>query len=289
MRARLSLIVGILPLILGSPVPAEDCNPSDPTLLKPDLVALPPSRVRVLQRGTTRRVIFATKIANLGKGPLIIHGKTINTPSGPITQATQIIKRSDGSECGYMAGSFEFHVSHNHFHLNDFSSYELHADAPLSGRLVAKSDKISFCVADIEPVRGMETQRQVLAQCGTQEGIQGISVGWADVYDNYLPEQWVDVAPDVAPGAYFLTNVADPDDLLLEENESRESNAGSVSISVPAVIGASTGQPTPTATTAATGPTPTRTSVARPPRPPRAARPPHPIRPQRPPRPTPIR
>jgi len=292
MKIRSFVACALLPLALVGRGQAEVCDVNDPTLLKPDLVALPPSRVRVLQRGTTRRVIFATKIANLGKGPLIIQGKTINTPSGPVTEATQVIKRSNGGECDYPAGTFEFHVSHNHFHLNDFSSYEIYKGTPLVGSPVAKSDKISFCVADIEMVRGNNSQRQVLAQCGTQEGVQGISVGWADVYDNYLPEQWVDVDPSVPAGAYFLTNVADPDNLLLEENESHESNAGSVSVSIPALIGAATG-PLPTATATSAVPSPTvpgvRTPVTRPTRLPRPGRMDRPVRPDRAPRPTPIR
>lgn len=287
MRFRVVVIGALLGLVmpmLGATVAlAEECNPNDPTLLKPDLIALPPSRVRVLQRTGLRRVVFATKIGNVGKGPLIIQGKTVNTPSGAVTQATQIIRRSNGTECSYPSGSFEFHASHNHFHLNDFSSYELHKGAPLTGELAAKADKISFCIADLEALRGVDTPRQVLGQCGTQEGVQGISVGWADVYDNYLPEQWIDIPADLPPGSYFLSNTADPDDLLLEEKEDRESNSGSVSVSIPSLIGAPA-IPTPTATTG-NGPPPTATSS----RPTRPARPPMMNRPPRPPRPTPIR
>jgi len=282
------VVMGVLvmgPLFLANPVRAELCDVNDPRLLKPDLIALPPSRVRVLQRSGVRRVIFATKIGNVGKGPLIIHGNTVNTPSGPVTQATQVIRRNDGSECDYPSGSFEFHASHNHFHLNDFSTYELRSGAPLTGPLVAKADKVSFCIADLEALRGTNTQRQVLAQCGVQEGVQGLSVGWADVYDNYLPEQWVDVPADVPAGYYFLSNVADPDDLLLEENEGIEANTGTSSVSVPIVIGGAGVPPTATATLGSAQPTPTATvrGPVRPPRPPRPPRAPRPARP------TPIR
>jgi hypothetical protein len=50
------------------------------------------------------------------------------------------------------------------------------------------------------------------------EGVNGISVGWADLYNWYLPDQYVDVSL-VDDGWYLLETVADPANTLVEKNE----------------------------------------------------------------------
>jgi len=246
----------LLPLAFVAQAFADECDPNDPTLLKPDLVAMTPARVRVLQRGADRKIIFTTTIANVGKGPLVMQGSTVQTASGPVTQATQVISRTDGTTCTHVAGFFEFHQTHNHWHINDFASYELRKDDPFTGPIAAKSDKVSFCLIDITQLRGFNGPRQVFANCTSQNSTQGISVGFADVYDNFLPEQWIDLDQDpanpVPAGSYFLVNVADPDDLIMETDDSPEDSSGIVSVSVPPLVG------------------------SRSPRPPRPPHPPHP-------------
>jgi hypothetical protein len=264
MRVRDLLVAGVLILGLTSSVRAAECNPNDPNLLPPNLVAQPPSKVRALQRSGDRKIIFTTTVGNVGKGPLILTGQTVQTPSGPVTQATQQVWRKDGTTCDHVAGYFEFHPSHNHWHVNDFASYELRKDDPFTGQLVAKSDKVSFCLIDVTELRGYTGPHQVFADCTNQEGTQGISVGFADVYDNFLPDQWIDLDSDpqhpVPAGQYFLVNVADPDSLILEVDNNPRDRSGVVSVSVPALIGTGGGGGTPS---------------------------PHPPHPQRPPRPGP--
>lgn len=298
---------------LQFPAFGEPCNPNDPRLLKPDLKALPPVRARVVERQGVRRLYFTTKIANLGQGPLIVEGKTVDTPAGPVTKANQILRRSDGSTCTHDAGTFEFHKSHNHFHVNDFAEYQLRKDDPFTGPIVARAAKVSFCLIDIEPLRAPFPQRQVVANCGVQEGVQGISPGWADVYDDFYPDQFIELDlcrtdGGVPPGQYYLLNVANPSGVLLEESDDLASNAGVISITVPARVGNMSPSvpglcptpptavpPAPATTPPGVGPTKTPTPVptftptptvrgpirkarrprpTRPPRPPRAPRPP---------------
>lgn len=305
MRGVIRTAIGTLGLglFLGSfhlPAFAEPCDPNDPRLLKPDLKALPPVRARVVERQGVRRLYFTTKIANVGQGPLIVEGKTVNTPGGPVTKATQILRRTDGTTCTHDAGTFEFHKSHNHFHVNDFAEYQLRKDDPYTGPIVARAAKVSFCLIDIEPLRAPFPQRQVFANCGVQEGVQGISPGWADVYDDFYPDQLIELDlcrtdGGVPPGQYYLLNVANPDRVLLEESDDLVSNAGVISITVPARVGnmpprvpglcptaptapsstptgiVPTRTPTPVPTFT---PTPTSRRPSRQPRPPRPPRPP---------------
>ena len=45
-----------------------------------------------------------------------------------------------------------------------------------------------------------------------------MSVGWADVYNWFLPDQYIEVS-GVPDGYYLLETVADADQLVLETNE----------------------------------------------------------------------
>ncbi|MFQ5667091.1 MAG: lysyl oxidase family protein [Candidatus Binatia bacterium] len=202
------------------------CQRDDPDLLLPDLVADKPTSVRNIFQGGRRVVVFTTAAANVGDGPLVIQGQTVSTPERVFTLGYQIIWKRDGSKCARAAGEFIFHPSHQHFHFDDFYGYELRADDPLTGPMVAKGAKASFCLLDIENIRGFRPDdfpRQVTNRtCDSQEGTQGISVGWKDVYERFVPGQFISLDLDdgtqVPVGSYFLLNVVDPDHLLWEKN-----------------------------------------------------------------------
>ncbi|HVM97920.1 MAG TPA: lysyl oxidase family protein [Candidatus Acidoferrales bacterium] len=300
MRFGHILVAGLLALTLSHTVLAQECDPNDPTLVKPDLQALAPRRVRVVQRDGARTLYFSTVIANLGLGPFEVVGKTVDTATGPVTMGTQVISRSDGSTCTHPAGDFTYHPSHHHFHINDFAVYQLRQyvnDDPFAGPVVAESSKISFCLTDVEPQRGFPGVRQVFANCGVQEGVQGISSGWADVYDDFYPEQNIELDigrtdGGVPAGTYYLVNTADPDNLFWEDDENLRDNSSWQVVSVPGLIAQATPPPTstpaaPTSTPANVTPTPTiappPTNTPRPPRP-TIARAPRPTRAPRPPR-----
>jgi hypothetical protein len=101
---------------------------------------------------------------------------------------------------------FEWSPCHGHHHVKSYAKYELR-DA--SGTVVV-GRKQSFCLHDvqaIEPVTG----------AGYDCGFQGISAGWADVYNRNIPCQWID-ATDLAPGTYTL-NVEVNAARVLEESD----------------------------------------------------------------------
>src|SRR5207248_6669790 len=54
---------------------------------------------------------------------------------------------------------------------------------------------------------------------------QGITKGWKDVYEWYLPHQYIEVT-GLSDGIYILETIADPDNLLLESNKAN--NCGSI-------------------------------------------------------------
>jgi hypothetical protein len=102
--------------------------------------------------------------------------------------------------------AFELSPCHGHYHLHGFSEYELLDQA---GRVVVAGHKQSYCVRDDEALPGTTTPGDHDCQN------QGLSRGWADVYDASLPCQWIDVT-DVPPGAYVLRVRLNPDHVFAE-------------------------------------------------------------------------
>ena len=213
------------------------CDPNDTTLLEPDMIGITPTNIRLVQRYNHRLLYFSSRYGNTGQGPLILHGHTVQGPDGgQVTQATQEIWRSDGSSCGHVAGFFVYHPTHRHFHFQDFAAYQLRKDDPYTGEVMVQAAKVSFCLIDLERLPGYNNNPQLVNDCLNAEGTEGISVGFADVYDSFLPGQFIDLDADpdhpVPGGSYYLVNVVNPKGLVWENDPNN--NVGIASVNVPA-------------------------------------------------------
>ncbi len=261
------------------------CAAGDPRLLLPDLVPDAPTKDRTNRRNGRRIQEFTTAVGNVGDGPLLVEGKTIDTPDGEMTAAWQLIERRGTGRCARFAGTFTYHPTHLHWHFERFVSYELRADDPHIGRFVAEGSKASFCLLDLDIVDGfpggVPPRQTNQMTCESSEGIQAISVGWKDVYDRTLDEQFIELDgnPPVPAGSYYLVNAVDPDGMLWEKDVSNNVSFVRTTILLeapPNPIATPTRVPTPIMT-----PRPGGNDNIRP------GRPPRPNRPSRPPRATP--
>ena len=161
---------------------------------------------------------------NMGAGPMELNGGAVN-PDGS-QQVYQRVYASDGSSKKFLAGNFIYHAQHSHVHFNDFTDYNLRAvtsaDAtgePGAGTLAATSEKVSFCLLDSVSYDLSLPGAPLSAQNVTCSNVkQGISVGWADLYDKTLFGQWIDIT-DVPSGRYWLEVVIDPLNRIAESNE----------------------------------------------------------------------
>lgn len=100
---------------------------------------------------------------------------------------------------GVSNDQFVWSPCHMHHHAVDFAVYELR-DA---NGVVIGGHKQAFCLQDIRQVR------PGWASHGFDCFRQGISAGWADVYERTLPCQWIDVT-NVTPGTYTLVVRVNP-------------------------------------------------------------------------------
>lgn len=177
---------------------------------------------------------FSNGVANVGKGRMELRGGEVQ---GDGQKVYQRIYNSNGSYLTRLAGTFTYHPQHHHTHFNGFAHYKLREieGSEGVGPIVAEADKTSFCLVDESVYNShlpnfRRTRRYT--SCGTQ--VQGISVGWVDVYNRSLYGQWIDVT-DVPSGEYWLESTADPDNRITESNESNNTTRVRVSIEQPSV------------------------------------------------------
>lgn len=78
--------------------------------------------------------------------------------------------------------------AHGHWHLKNFNTYKL---VDSFGKNAIPSLKQAFCVLDMIPPRGKEEAEARFTNCRNETDIQGISAGWADVYRNTVPCQYI--------------------------------------------------------------------------------------------------
>ena len=200
-------------------------NDSDSPDFLPDLVPLTDDMVAnsymdVSQMPGRALLRFPTTIANAGDGPLEIWG---GSDSGATQRVFQRVYQDGGDSRDRLAGNFVFHPSHGHVHLEGFAIFSLRSsnEDGTPGPIVASGGKTSFCLLDISHPFPEATADASLAsgRGGSDcENVQGINVGYADVYGADLPDQWIDIT-ELPDGEYFLEIETDPDNNLLETDD----------------------------------------------------------------------
>jgi hypothetical protein len=195
---------------------------------------------------------FDQVMRNRGKGPLELRFDRVTGDFGD-EDAVQRVYSSDGTFDDRPAGQVEWHAVHSHYHFKGFAQSDLWLTDG-AGHLVgtapaAVGDKVSFCVSDTDlidwglkgdgplsyPAPDCLEPKQVI---GTTEFFSyGMTPGWADRYNWYLPGQMINTR-GLADGTYVLFTTVDPETKLVESDETN--NCGSV---VVRLTGLATAQP----------------------------------------------
>lgn len=156
--------------------------------------------------GYRRLLRFDTVIMNRGGGDLVVGDRS--DPNNPY------------------ADYFVFHECHGHYHIENFSIYEL---LTLDGRTVVAGTKQGFCFEDnFKYEDGGKSS-------GYDCGYQGITVGWGDWYYKQLVGQWIDIT-GVPEGDYIVRvtiNLGERRKPIFDEGENRYGNVVEVRIHVP--------------------------------------------------------
>jgi len=239
------ITVAVLAAVLMGSVAAASAGTANAAVgddLLPDLRTLRPAELYVSGSGTELRL--SNTVANRGVGPLEIFPEQTAggdcDGDGDVENDREAFQRvyqdsADAASIGFfdyhfdtestfrIVGCMIFHPAHNHWHFEDFAYYALR---DTSGHVVARSTKVSFCIADgskvFPRIPGSFAYSVYPVPSGTctATSTEGLSVGWADTYTAATQGQSIDLA-DVPAGTYCLVSRADRHDLL---RESRNNN-----------------------------------------------------------------
>ncbi len=163
---------------------------------------------------------FSNTTANIGLGRLHLIG--IYPPLEDGSQLVmQRVFRDDDTYWDDTAGAFLYHPTHSHTHFENWCAYRLRELLPGDGvgAVVAEGAKTSFCILDLGVYSSSLpnfNSSPYYTDCGS--GVQGLSVGWLDLYSKSLPGQNIDIT-DVPDGEYWLESEADPLNNVIESNE----------------------------------------------------------------------
>ena len=217
-----------------------DCDIEDvDDLLLPDLVSYQHdysvAEVVATPDGTEFFALrFAGFVTNLGDGPLDLRGNPQLADDADLTShdVWQRALTIDGDWVNLTKPPIDFEVDdgHDHFHVMGIVEYSLW---DTSGTVeISSGAKIGFCLIDVmerpdlHANPGPKRHEQwdpdnYYCQSGRPRAKilhMGISEGWQDIYSFSETFQWIDVS-DVQPGYYRIGQRADPDNVIVESDE----------------------------------------------------------------------
>lgn len=178
---------------------------------------------------------FSTDVMNIGKGPLDMTGVRASTQD-PELKVTQNILQADGTQRKVNTTAvmrYSAADEHDHFHVQEYERYQLR---PIGESAWRGSHKEGFCLRDDANLAGKHESRYVDLDCGEDEKDtalqvgEGQSEGWVDVYDWYLPGQYVELAGLSLPGDFCVAADVDPQQHLTEETRNNNSTSALVHI-----------------------------------------------------------
>jgi len=195
-----------------------DIRPVASTLEDNDLVKDPHSGNILLR--------FAGGIGNYGAGTLEVYGKRdVVDRDNNTMPAYQRVYNADGSYIDRPVGMLIYHPLHHHYHFVGSATYSL--IDPSNGNEVVKSEKQTFCLADVTIVDTTVpnyTQTPKYNSCAHSQVatsvLMGVSPGWEDVYGKDLVGQAFNVTDLMhqPPKTYILQQTTNPEGLLLDAN-----------------------------------------------------------------------
>ena len=120
------------------------------------------------------------------------------------------------------AGWFVYSDCHKHYHIRDFSNYQL---LNLDGTVAAQGHKQAFCLEDL--LKYSNDNKSSGYVCANQ----GITSGWADWYFKQLSGQWIDITG--VPEGDYVVHVEINYAKTFPEGKNRYSNVIETTIHVP--------------------------------------------------------
>lgn len=164
-----------------------------------------------------KAIRMSTVSINRGPGRLELRGGEV---VGTQQRVYQRVYRDNGTTYDREAGWFVYHPAHGHIHFEDWTVFRLREMTPEGGvgPVIRTGAKTSFCILELDTwdssLPGYNTSPSY-SSCGQ---VQGLRPGRADIYSSSLNGQYIEIV-GVPDGIYWLEGEIDPDNLVLEADE----------------------------------------------------------------------
>ena len=232
-RTKRAALIALL-MALGAPT-ALPATAADGGVRRDQLPNLVPHAVSDISIGTIDEgpapaIRFDASIENSGDYAFELVGRPEGYLGGNDTSAEQCVAWAGPRACSARrsVGTLTYHAAHGHYHFDDFALYELRRFKK-NGQpnmrpkgLVVKSDKVSFCLQDVQRGEGAGAAYAapwpLYYACLAGMGVQGISPGWIDIYGPRLTGQQIPLA-GVPDGTYALVIHTDPGRRVFETDD----------------------------------------------------------------------
>ena len=237
MPRRLVFLLSLVALIVVSTAAATGSLAAKPgpapTGLYPDLRAVVPQQVQLVNQQQREWLRFSNGIANTGAGPWALRPEPPPASATDVVSAVQEIRDSGAYyRCGMqpkqvsacynvvsetVTGTFVFHPTHNHWHLGAVALFEVRKGSPTGPVVGGLSNKTSFCLIDLYKLDGNSpTSEKVFWDCYTS--YQGVSAGWVDQYHQATDGQELDITGIPNATDYYLVTTSNPDGNYVESD-----------------------------------------------------------------------
>jgi len=236
-KARLivtTIIAGAAALALGAAI-ALAGKPSGGTTLYPDLRTVVPAHLNLVNQQQKEILRFSNGIANTGAGPWALRPEPPPSDATTVVSAVQELRNSGALyKCGEqpkqvtacyqvvsekVAGTFEFHPEHNHWHIGDVALFEVRKGSPTGPIVGGNSIKTTFCLIDWYKLDdNSPAGERVFFDCATS--FQGISSGWVDQYHQSTEGQQLDLTGVPDANDYYLVSTANYAGIFTETDKS---------------------------------------------------------------------
>jgi len=230
----------------GGDIPPCDV-PADAVL--PDLMTVVPKHIQLHNKQQQEILRFTNGIANMGQGLWWVEPEfpVENAPESETQKAIQVFANNSVvadeippavgnnvvGKC--LKGEFEFHPTHNHWHMSDVARYKLCDKASFDTARAAgtpeacnhygiAATKVTFCLIDWYKLASNTTSSDPTRNFFSCEtGFQGVSPGWVDQYHQSLDDQDL-LINDIPVGDYVLVTTANHNAVYAEADLSNNSS-----------------------------------------------------------------
>jgi Lysyl oxidase len=194
--------------------------------LYPDLRTVVPQHVQLVNAGQREILRFSNGIANTGAGPWALRPDPFPDDATPDTTTIAAVQEFRDANVYYrcgtqpkqvttcynviaeqLAGQFEYHPAHNHWHIGDVALFEVRKGSPTGKIVGGNSIKTTFCLIDwYKLADNARTAERVFFDC--YASYQGISSGWVDQYHQSTEGQQLDLTGVPDANDYYLVSTA---------------------------------------------------------------------------------